>query len=92
MHARQAGDRQAERRVRAWAGKGMPVAERELALVYQSRPERRADALRLFEQAARAGDTEAAFEMGQMLRPASPEPGLGAGTAWRQSGATPGRR
>ncbi len=72
MHARQAGDRQAERRVRAWAGKGMPVAERELALVYQPRPERRADALRLFEQAARAGDTEAAFEMGQMLRPGAP--------------------
>ncbi|OYO29315.1 hypothetical protein CD932_16325 [Janthinobacterium sp. PC23-8] len=76
MHARQTGDRQAERRVRAWAGKGMPVAERELALVYQTRPERRTDALRLFEQAARAGDTEAAYEMGQMLRPASP------GEAW----------
>ena len=76
MHARQAGDKHAERRVRAWAGKGMPVAERELALVYQPRPERRADALRLFEQAARAGDTEAAFEMGQMLRPGAP------GQAW----------
>ncbi len=77
MHARQTGDRRAERRVRAWAGKGMPVAERELALVYQARPERRADALRLFEQAARAGDTEAAYEMGQMLRPASPEQAWG---------------
>ncbi|OBV37741.1 tetratricopeptide repeat protein [Janthinobacterium psychrotolerans] len=76
MHARQAGDQQAERRVRAWASKGMPVAERELALVYQARPARRADALRLFEQAARAGDTEAAYEMGQMLRAASP------GAAW----------
>ena len=76
MHARQAGDRQAERRVRTWAVKGMPVAERELALVYQLRPERRADALRLFEQAARAGDAEAAFEMGQMLRPDAP------GQAW----------
>lgn len=76
MHARQAGDRQAERRVRAWAAKGMPVAERELALVYQPRLARRADALRLFEQAARAGDTEAAFEMGQMLRPGAP------GQAW----------
>jgi TPR repeat protein len=72
MHARQAGDHQAERKVRSWAGKDMPVAERELALIYQPRPERRADALNLFEQAARAGDTEAAFELGQMLRAATP--------------------
>lgn len=73
MHARQASDHQAERRVRSWAGKDMPVAERELALIYQPRPERRAEALRLFERAARAGDTEAAFELGQMLRAAAPE-------------------
>lgn len=73
MHARQAGDHKAERKVRSWANKDMPVAERELALIYQSRPARRAAALTLFEQAARAGDTEAAFELGQMLRPATPE-------------------
>lgn len=76
MHARQAGDQQAERKVRGWAGKDMPVAERELALIYQARPERRAEALHLFEQAARAGDTEAAFELGQMRRAATP------GQAW----------
>ena len=76
MHARQAGDHQAERKVRGWAGKDMPVAERELALIYQARPERRAEALHLFEQAARAGDTEAAFELGQMRRAATP------GQAW----------
>lgn len=73
MQARQAGDKQAERRVRNWAAKGMPVAERELARVYQPRPARRDDALRLFEQAARTGDAEAAFELGQMLRPGAPE-------------------
>lgn len=73
MHARQAGDHKAERRVRGWASKDMPVAERELALIYQARPGHRADALRLFEQAARAGDTEAAFELGQMLRAAAPD-------------------
>lgn len=73
MQARQAGNQQAERRVRNWAAKGMPVAERELALVYQPRPERRDDALRLFEQAARTGDAEAAFELGQMLRPGAPD-------------------
>ncbi|WP_215409338.1 tetratricopeptide repeat protein [Janthinobacterium sp. JC611] len=72
MHARQAGDHQAERKVRSWAGQDMPVAERELALIYQPRPERRVEALSLFEQAARAGDTEAAFELGQMLRAATP--------------------
>lgn len=76
MHARQAGDHQAERKVRSWASKDMPVAERELALIYQARPGRRADALKFFEQAARAGDTEAAFELGQMLRAAEP------GQAW----------
>jgi TPR repeat protein len=76
MHARQTGDHQAERKVRSWAGKDMPVAERELALIYQARPERRAEALSLFEQAARAGDTEAAFELGQMRRAATP------GQAW----------
>lgn len=84
MHARQAGDHQAERRVRGWASKGLPVAERELALVYQPRAERRADALRLFEQAARAGDAEAAFELGQMLRPAAPEQAW----AWYRMAAT----
>ncbi|MFZ4875820.1 tetratricopeptide repeat protein [Janthinobacterium sp. Mn2066] len=73
MQARQANDARAEHRVRYWAGLGLPVAERELALVYQLRPERRDDAVRLFEQAARAGDTEAAFELGQMLRSSEPQ-------------------
>lgn len=76
MHARQAHDANAERRVRRWAAQGLPVAERELALVYQPRAERRAESLKLFEQAARAGDTEAAFELGQMLRASEP------GQAW----------
>ena len=73
MQARQAGDHQAERKVRSWAGKDMPVAKRELALIYQPRAARRAEALSLFEQAARAGDTEAAFELGQMRRAATPD-------------------
>jgi len=76
MQARQAHDATAERRVRRWAESGLPVAERELALVYQPRAERRDEALQLFEQAARAGDTEAAFELGQMLRQSQP------GQAW----------
>ena len=80
MLARQAGDHQAERKVRSWAGKDMPVAERDLALIYQARPERRADAVKLFEQAARAGDTEAAFELARCCaRPRRSRPGRGTG-------------
>jgi TPR repeat protein len=68
MKARQEADPHAERKLIAWTEQNMPVAQRELAIVYQSRPRQRDDALRLFEQAARGGDTEAAFQLGEMLR------------------------
>src|SRR5471032_3666097 len=56
MQARQASDARAEHRVRHWARQGLPVAERELALVYQPRAERRDEVLHLFEQAARRSE------------------------------------
>jgi TPR repeat protein len=72
MKARQEADAHAERKLMAWAQQKLPVAQRELAIVYQARPQQRADALRLFEQAARGGDTEAAFQLGEMQRTVAP--------------------
>lgn len=68
MKARQADDLRSERRLIDWAAQGRPVAQRELGLLFQPRPRQRDEAMRLFEQAARAGDTEAAFQLGEMLR------------------------
>lgn len=68
MKARQLGDASAANTLRDWAAQGWPVAQRELALVYQSHPEQRQSTLALFEQAARNGDTEAAYQLAEMLR------------------------
>jgi len=68
MKAIQEADASAERKLMSWSQQNLPVAQRELALVYQQRPQQRKDALRLFEQAARGGDIEAAYELGEMLR------------------------
>jgi len=68
MKAQQEADAGAERKLMAWAAGQMPVAQRELGLLYRGRPRQRADALKLFEQAARGGDPEAAFQLGEMLR------------------------
>jgi TPR repeat protein len=72
MQAQQRGDPHAERKLMAWAAQQQPVAQRELALLYRARPAQRGEALRLFERAARAGDSEAAYQLGQMLRPGEP--------------------
>jgi hypothetical protein len=58
----------AERRLREWAGQGSAVAQRELALQYQFDASRRAEALRLLEDAARAGDVQAADHLAQLRR------------------------
>lgn len=68
MQAGQRSDAAAERRLQAWAGAGLVVAERELGMLYQGRPARRADAMALLEKAARGGDSEAAFALGEMYR------------------------
>ncbi|MRW89464.1 sel1 repeat family protein [Duganella sp. FT80W] len=82
MKAKQEADAHAERKLMAWAAQSLPVAQRELALLYQSRPKQRADAFKLFEQAARGGDSEAAFQLGEMLRAGAPGvPGLPAAAA-----------
>jgi len=61
-------DANAELRLSAWAAQGLPVAERELALLYRDRLRQRDRAMALFEKAARAGDGEAAFELGELYR------------------------
>jgi len=50
----------AERRLQEWADQGSPVPQRELALRYLSNPDKRGEAIKLFERAANAGDAQAA--------------------------------
>lgn len=68
MTALQQADAGAERKLMAWSEQNMPVAQRELALLHQSRAGERRQAMTLFERAARGGDVEAAFQLGEMLR------------------------
>ncbi|NRR33783.1 sel1 repeat family protein [Oxalobacteraceae bacterium] len=65
-------DAAAERQLREWARQGLPVAERELGLLYRDRVERHEESVALFEAAARSGDAEAAFQLGELHRSALP--------------------
>lgn len=56
----------AERRLREWAAQGSAVARRELARHYQGDPARRNEVLQLLEEAARAGDSQAATQLAQL--------------------------
>jgi TPR repeat protein len=56
----------AERRLREWAEQGSVVAKRELGMLYQNKTPQRSEAMRLFEEAARAGDAESAFQLAEM--------------------------
>ena len=90
MRASHNQDAAAERRVRDWAMRGVPVAERELALLYLRRPASRLEAARLFELAARAGDAEAAFQLGELRRSGiGAVAGVVAGVAPDPAGAWP---
>lgn len=62
------GGAAAERRLREWADQGSIVAKRELGMIYQSKTQHRIEAMRLFEEAARAGDAESAFQLAEMVR------------------------
>lgn len=61
----------AERRLLEWAEQGSPVAQRELAIRYLNNPAKRSEAKQLFEQAARAGDSQAAAGLVEMHRQSS---------------------
>lgn len=60
------GGAAAERRLREWAEQGSVVAKRELGMLYQNKAPMRQEAMRLFEEAARAGDAESAFQLAEM--------------------------
>lgn len=62
------GQPAAERRLQEWAAQGSPVAQRELALRYLSNPDKRREAIQLFERAASAGDAQAAVGLVGMER------------------------
>lgn len=70
MAARQRGDVAAETDLRAWAEQASPVAQRELGLLYRARnrADQQDDAMRLLARAGDAGDAEAAYALGDMLR------------------------
>lgn len=62
----------AEHRLREWAEQGSPVAQRELALRYLNNPARHGEAIRLLQQAARAGDAQAASGLDLAFREPAP--------------------
>jgi TPR repeat protein len=82
MRAAQQGDPGALRSLQQWAAYGMPVAQRELGLLYRTHSDLRSEALRLLEHAARSGDAEAAFAMGEMLRVATAGVAADPASAW----------
>ncbi len=83
MEAIQRGDAGAERRLALWAADGLPVAQRELALLYRKRRDD-AGARTLFAQAARQGDAEAAWQLGELER------GAGQAAQWYRQAAGQG--
>lgn len=76
------GGAAAERRLREWADQGSIVAKRELGMLYQDKPARRGEAMRFFEEAARAGDAESAFQLAEMYRRGAGGTGREADKAW----------
>jgi hypothetical protein len=70
LQMNKSGNFVAERRLREWAEQGSAVARRELARQYQADSNRRDEAIKLFEDAARAGDSQAALQLSEMQREA----------------------
>lgn len=92
MQAAQRGDEAAERRLAGWARDGLPVAQRELGLLYRMRAAQgranRAnlnDARAMFLRAARQGDPEAAYQLGELERMAGGADGEAAVRWYRQA-------
>jgi TPR repeat protein len=75
------GQPAAERRLQEWADQGSPVAQRELALRYLSHPDKRHEAMQLFERAASAGDAQAAVGLVGMTHETSVASGGGSSAA-----------
>ncbi|MBB3117664.1 tetratricopeptide repeat protein [Pseudoduganella violacea] len=88
MTASQQGNAEAEQRLRSWAARGMPVAQRELGILYRARPGQQEEAMRLLEQAARSGDAQAAFHLAEAYRGIAN--GTSGSSAAASSGTSPG--
>ncbi|WP_229202049.1 tetratricopeptide repeat protein [Pseudoduganella aquatica] len=82
MSASQTGSPEARQQLQRWARQGLPVAERELGTLYRKQPERLGAARQLLEHAARAGDVEAAFQLGELLRAGGPAQAGQPARAW----------
>ncbi|AVR98062.1 hypothetical protein C9I28_22290 [Pseudoduganella armeniaca] len=93
MTAAQRSDAAAEQQLQRLAAQGLPVAQRELGILYRARPAARADAERLLRQAAKAGDAQAAYHLGELYR--TPVPGgvadAAAAWSWYQQAAEGGQ-
>jgi uncharacterized protein len=79
--ASQANKKSAINQLERWANDGLPVAQRELALAYASRTERRAQAVQWLQKAATAGDAQAQFELAKALH----EGKMGFAQDWAQA-------
>ncbi len=76
------GGAAAERRLQEWADSGSVVAKRELGMLYQRKDAQRHEAMELFEEAARAGDSESAFQLAEMYQAARSGTGGTSSKAW----------
>ncbi|GGC61355.1 tetratricopeptide repeat protein [Undibacterium terreum] len=83
IQANQGRQEKAAAQLRQWAEQGMPVAQRELALLLQHSPAGYAEARGWFEKAASAGDGEAAFNLGEAYYFARLGVSRDAGMAWK---------
>jgi TPR repeat protein len=72
MTAAQQGSPAAQQRLRWLADTGNVVARRELGILLRSRPALRGQAEDLLRQAATAGDAQAAFHLGEVVRATAP--------------------
>lgn len=90
MDASQRGDAAAEQRLQGWADDGLPVAQRELALLVRKRHDV-VQARALFIRAARQGDTEAAYQLAELERDRTQDGGANARAAqWYRQAAQQG--
>ncbi|WP_394780561.1 tetratricopeptide repeat protein [Undibacterium sp.] len=86
IQANQGQQQKAARQLQQWAGQGLPVAQRELALMLQTTPAGYAEARQWFEKAGTAGDGEAAYAMGDAYYYARLGLTRNAVTAWKWYG------
>lgn len=68
LSARKNSDTVAESRMVEWAAQGLPLAQRELADIYRTRPGMQAKAVMLLQEAVRSGDAEAEIRLRRWMQ------------------------